>query len=42
MAAAIDSTALFVEVLVRIGFNTVTADEIVSNGFRSIDILISL
>ena len=38
----IDHTALFVEALVRIGFNTVTADEIVANGFGSIEILRSL
>ena len=38
----INHTALFVEALVRIGFNTVTADEIVANGFGSIDILRSL
>ena len=38
----INHTALFVEALVRIGLNTVTADEIVANGFGSIDILRSL
>ena len=38
----IDHTALFVDALVRIGFNTVTADAIVANGFSSIDILRSI
>ena len=37
MAAIID-TALFIDVLVRIGFNTVTADEIVANGFDTINV----
>ena len=42
MADVLDNTTLFVAGLVRIGFNTVTVDEIVANGFGSIDILRSL
>ena len=41
MASIVNNTALFIDALVRIGFNTVTANDIFNNGFDTIDILSS-